>query len=108
MAAKTVTPGRLLEAFYRRLYRRFGGRPWTYILRDIWHELEYLPGCLLFASGFAAGRFFGWEALLAGWAVFTFGYIAGHLFWGTPWRRGQADEMVTRTAARRPARTVRR
>ena len=28
--------------FYRALWSKIGGRPWTYIIRDTWHKFEGL------------------------------------------------------------------
>jgi len=56
-----------LFRLYRALWSRAGGRPWTYIIRDSYHNKPLL-----------------WLALAAG-----IGTLLGHLFWGTPWIPGQ-------------------
>ena len=80
-----------LGNFYRFLWSHIGGRPWTYILRDFYHELEYAVIIGALGLGYAAA-YFGWLktkefALMVGAA--TIGYILGHLFWGTRWIPGQ-------------------
>lgn len=69
---------------YEWLWRRIGGRPWTYILRDAWHRYEGIWILALIACGALLGRFF-WSHALWVLLAFTLGYIAGHLFWGTPY-----------------------
>jgi len=83
------TPSQAAEGLYRQLWSRLGGRPWTYILRDIYHEAEWLVQTFFFAIGAAAGHFAPWWALAAAWTLYTAGYISGHLFWGTGYRPGQ-------------------
>ncbi|ACZ61458.1 MAG: hypothetical protein QQM50_04215 [Dehalococcoides mccartyi] len=66
---------------YRELWSRIGGRPWTYILRDLWHKYEGLCILALVAGGAFLGHWL-WHSVLWYLLNFTFGYIAGHLFWG--------------------------
>ncbi len=79
--------------FYRILWSRLGGRPWTYILRDLWHRFEWLWIIGLLLGGYFIGRD-GWDHLL-GWLIaFNLGYVAGHLFWGRdyiPDQKGDPD-----------------
>ena len=56
-----------LERIYRFVWTRIGGRPWTYIIRDSYHQRPLL-----------------WLALLT-----LIGILLGHLFWGEPWIPGQ-------------------
>jgi hypothetical protein len=77
---------------YEALWSRIGGRPWTFISRDVWHKLEYIPIVFIFLTAFFIGfywpRIVGWAgehpigSMLCGVAVFTIGYILGHFFWG--------------------------
>jgi hypothetical protein len=83
------TTERAAESLYRQLWSRLGGRPWTYIMRDIYHEFEWLVQTVFFTIGAAAGHFLPWWALVAAWALYTAGYVSGHLFWGTEWRKGE-------------------
>ena len=74
--------------FYRLLWSRLGGRPWTYILRDLWHRFEWLWIIALLLGGYVIGKN-GFDHLL-GWLIaFNLGYCAGHLFWGTDYVPGQ-------------------
>lgn len=80
-----------LASFYQWLWRHIGGRPWTYILRDYYHEAEYVVIVGMLALGYFAANY---EWLDRGeFALFTLsltaGYILGHLFWGTRWVPGE-------------------
>ncbi len=57
----------LLGRFYRFLWMSIGGRPWTYIIRDSYHQRPLI-----------------WFAI-----VTLIGILLGHLFWGKPWIPGQ-------------------
>lgn len=76
---------------YRWLWTHVGGRPWTYILRDYYHEAEFVVIMGTLALGYFAGHM-GWlgthDFALFGISV-TLGYILGHLFWGTRWVPGE-------------------
>jgi len=74
---------------YKWLWSKIGGRPWTYIIRDIWNEAEWLIQLIWFGIGVSCGVYFGWKLALIAWGIYTFGYISGHLFWGTKWIKGQ-------------------
>ena len=81
----------MLANIYRKLWQSIGGRPWTYILRDIWHKYEGLCIIALVAIGALLGYrlwpFVFWLLL-----VFALGYIAGHLFWGKKYIPNQQGE----------------
>jgi hypothetical protein len=70
---------------YKALWTRIGGRPWTYIARDIYHKLEYLILVSLFIGGYAVGQseLVSWKWFLVVMAAYTIGYIHGHFFWGS-------------------------
>lgn len=74
---------------YKMLWSKIGGRPWTYIWRDLWHQAEVLMQSLWFFIGVAVGVYFGWELALIAWGIYIFGFINGHFFWGTRWTKGQ-------------------
>ena len=74
---------------YKWLWSKIGGRPWTYILRDVWHEAEWVYQALWFAIGVVAASHFGWKGALIAFGIYTFGYINGHLWWGTKYIKGQ-------------------
>ncbi len=70
---------------YKKLWSLIGGRPWTYVWRDLWHQAEYIMQALWFFGGIAVGINFGWQVAGIAWAIYTLGYINGHFFWGTKW-----------------------
>jgi len=78
----------MLEGFYKAIWSRIGGRPWTYILRDTWHRLEGIWIIGLVAAGAVLGHWL-WEKIFWFLLVFALGYVAGHLFWGTRYIPGQ-------------------
>ena len=53
--------------WYEWLYSKVGGRPWSYIIRDSYHQRPLL-----------------WLAIMT-----VLGVLLGHLFWGTAWLPGQ-------------------
>ena len=73
---------------YKILWKRIGGRPWTYILRDAWHKVEGLWIIGLIIIGAMLGRFW-WNMIFWFLLIFAIGYIAGHLFWGKDYIPGQ-------------------
>ena len=74
---------------YKMLWSRIGGRPWTYIWRDIYHEYEWVIYLKWLVTGIIVTHFLGWQIALIAFAVFTYGYIHGHFGWGTKWTKGQ-------------------
>ena len=80
----------MINSLYKALWSRIGGRPWTYILRDTWHQFEGLWIVSLVAIGALLGHWF-WDLIFWFLLVFALGYIAGHLFWGTSYVPGQQD-----------------
>ena len=80
-----------ISKLYRALWSAIDVRPWTYILRDIWHKYEGLCIMLLVTLGAIADR---WLWPLVFWLLpaFALGYTAGHLFWGKEYIPNQAGE----------------
>ncbi len=78
---------------YKFLWSRIGGRPWTYISRDVYHRVEYVILVSLFSGGFFLGLSgelnWRWFVILIG--VYTLGFIHGHFFWGTNYIEGQKN-----------------
>lgn len=77
--------------FYRFLWSKIGGRPWTYILRDAWDDYEFFWIVGMVSLGIWFGHNYSWVAVLKGWSIFSVGYICGHLFWGKTHISGQKD-----------------
>ena len=84
-------------SLYRWLYTRIGGRPWTYIIRDIYHQAEWI----IQTFWFGLGVLFTWFILVNSWPMwilaivwgaYTFGYVSGHLHWGTKYIAGQGGK----------------
>ena len=75
--------------WYKMLWSRIGGRPWTYILRDLWDDTEFLWIVTLVSLGIWLGHTFSFDTVIKGWLIFSLGYLAGHLFWGTKHIPGQ-------------------
>jgi len=69
---------------YKFLWSRIGGRPWTYISRDIYHKVEYIVMVSLFSGGFFLGLsgLLSWKWFLVLIGAYTIGFIHGHFFWG--------------------------
>ena len=67
---------------YKWLWSNTTGRPFTYILRDIYHQAEWLVQGVCFFIGIFVGIYFGWKIALIAWGVYTLGYIGGHIHWG--------------------------
>jgi len=42
-----------------------------------------------FFGGVCVGMLFGYKLALIVWGIYTFGYINGHIHWGTKWIKGQ-------------------
>ena len=75
---------------YKAIWSVIGGRPWSYILRDIWHKYEGLCIIALVAIGAVLGHWL-WHLVLWLLLFFALGYIAGHLFWGKEYIPNQTD-----------------
>lgn len=88
----------MLESFYQAIWSKIGGRPWTYIIRDTWHMLEGIWIISLIAIGAALGHWL-WHLIFPFLLVFAFGYVAGHLFWGTRYIPGQKDDSTQNQSA---------
>ncbi len=78
---------------YRALWSRVGGRPWTYIARDIYHKFEYfvLVGLMLAGYGLGKSNLVNWKWFAALMSAYTCGYIHGHFFWGKDYIPGQKE-----------------
>ncbi len=77
---------------YRWLWSHIGGRMWTYIIRDSYHDAPLLWLIGLLSAGALLGNHYGMLLLLKVLCIFLVGTLAGHLFWGTKWKEGQRKE----------------
>ena len=74
---------------YKKLWSLVGGRPWTYIWRDIYHTAPIVIQVLWFFVGVAVYHLLGWWGVGVFWAIYAFGFIEGHFHWGKKWIHGQ-------------------
>ena len=74
---------------YKWLWTRLGGRPWTYIIRDVYHQAEWLTQVAWLVIGSAIGIYFGWVGVGIFIGIYTYGYINGHFHWGTKYIQNQ-------------------
>jgi len=72
-----------MSNLYKWLWTKIGGRPWTYILRDLWTEAEWLWQLVWFGLGVLVCYFFDWKIAMISFGIYTIGFIGGHLWWGT-------------------------
>lgn len=86
-------------SLYKKLWSLVGGRPWTYIYRDIWHRYEIVVQAQWFFLGvlslYAAEHWLNlpWHVVcLIFWVIYTLGYINGHFFWGRRYIPGQMGD----------------
>jgi hypothetical protein len=78
---------------YKWLWTRIGGRPWTYIIRDFYHRYEWFWIAGLIYGGAWAGCRWGLDTILKALAIFTLGYVTGHLFWGTKYVEDEKGDL---------------
>ena len=71
------------------LWRWIGGRPWTYIWRDIYHTAPIVIQALWFFIGVVIFLWQGWLGAGIFWSIYVFGFLEGHFHWGTKWIKGQ-------------------
>jgi hypothetical protein len=75
--------------WYKWLWTRVGGRPWTFIMRDCYHQAPIPTILFLLAVGATLGKYVGWKALLIYLVVLLLGNLVGHLFWGSKYIENQ-------------------
>jgi len=46
----------------------------------------------MIALGATLGEHYGFLTVMKILAIFAVGILFGHLFWGTPWRRGERED----------------
>ena len=70
-------------------------RPYTFILRDLYHSSPLLVIILIGALSYSFGRWWLPVSIKMFLAVFLsvlIGVLLGHLFWAGPWIPGQQEE----------------
>ena len=77
---------------YKWLWSKIGGRPWTYILRDLWHKYELVWIAVIFTGGVLLGHYCGFKTVLTIGLSFLIGYLFGHLFWGSEYIENQQGD----------------
>ena len=77
---------------YKKLWSLIGGRPWTYIWRDIYHLAPIVIQVLWFFIGVAIFIWLGWKGVLVFWCIYLFGYLEGHFHWGAKYIKGQGGK----------------
>jgi len=77
---------------YKMLWSKIGGRPWTFITRDLWHKAEFIWIVGLVSLGVWLGHNYEWKSVLIGWLIFSAGYCGGHFFWGKEYVENQQGD----------------
>ena len=70
----------MLEKLYKKLWSKIGGRPWTYITRDVDREWPLLFPMVFLGIGIFIVKVFknNWKWIVLAIIV---GSIIGHIFW---------------------------
>jgi len=70
----------MLERLYEKVWRRIGGRPWTYIVRDEQKRAPLMFLLIFLGLGILVAKTAGrnWWQILVG---FLLGILAGHFWW---------------------------
>ena len=91
---------------YRKLWSLIGGRKWTFIIRDVWHQAAYFMQAFWFYLGVTSfvlvNNFISpdshdfnlWTVLkimTIPWGIYTLGYLNGHFFFGKKYQKGQRE-----------------
>ena len=70
----------ILGTWYKWLWSHTTKRPYTYIIRDFYHELPF-PFMMVFAGiVWVFQKYF--HASVREWVYIAIGVLIGHLFWG--------------------------
>lgn len=72
-----------LGNLYKWLWSHTTGRPYTYLIRDFYHENPILWIFLEAWVIWGINHFFDIEWYV--WVFITLGVVLGHLFWGKAW-----------------------
>jgi len=87
---------------YKKFWSVIGGRPWTFIRRDIYHLAPLVNIVVFITIGFFSGLFYheilqwvtsAWWHPIALVATFWFiGVLQSHFHWGKDWIEGQKGD----------------
>jgi len=75
---------------YRWWYSRIGGRKWTDIIRDFYHNHPILWTFIVLWACYLFNRVINihWHD----WLLLSAGILLGHLFWGSKYTPNQGDD----------------
>ena len=76
---------------YKFFWKPFG-RPFTFMIRDCWHKIEFVWIIGLVAVGVCMGHHYDWITVLKVIGIFTVGFIFGHLLWGKSYIPGEGTD----------------
>lgn len=79
-----------MAKWYKFLWKHIGGRPWTYIIRDFYHEMP-IPFIMIEAWVIWAINYF-WDVHWWVWLFISLGILLGHLFWSGKWIPGEGEK----------------
>ena len=68
-------------------------RNWTYSMRDSAHESPFYWMLMSAVVVSVVANALPWWAELAAWGAMLLGLLLGHLFWGTPWKKGERRDI---------------
>ena len=74
---------------YKKLWSLVGGRPWTFIWRDIYHTAPIVVALVWFIIGVTIYQWKGWLGVGIFWPIYILGFIGGHFHWGKKYIPGQ-------------------
>lgn len=64
-------------------------RPFTFILRDFYHNSPLITIFMTLTAGYIIGRNISISFLV--WLGLLFGFVLGHLFWGQPYKPDEQE-----------------
>ncbi len=77
---------------YKWLWSKIGGRPWTFIWRDIYHRSPIVVQVVWFMIGVMIFQWQGWRGVAIFWPIYLLGFIGGHFHWGKKYIPGQEGQ----------------
>ena len=80
---------------YKKLWSLIGGRQWTYIIRDFYHQHPILFTFIVMWSAYLLNKYV--MISITDWFILSAGVLLGHLFWGTKYIPNQQEELIIAT-----------